>query len=506
MDTTSTTTEATETQNILNCFDAIYVDASSWMTTEMETFLQEAAPILRSSDKKLIMIADVQKELENCATLKYAAQTALRLREQYADIIHCEPGEAGTGTADGEFVRLFFFNHRKRNQLLITHDQQLTADIQNCCGLSADEREGTAVMTIWPDGDLITFAEMTRRKNYQARMRLAEMVGNSPLFIDSGTLAHENLAGFLDNIAEPMMAQDKQVQLVSNSITPELEPIVAACSESHPNLLQIVPTEPTLSETDALLGELYLNPANMGTERLILVTDDVARANELRTRRPKCDRFPYVDFMTINKYGFLSFLKLSDTAPTQQDKFRPRFTPYQQTSGPRTQDRKPSAFVPQLIGAIKNEDIDSMCAYIEKGANRRNGIITSLCQSKDSCLRVLIEKAEDNIEPATFEWWVCCYYSFENPAYLAENDEHYALLQMLVSKSAPLTDQHKAMTVLADRVSSPDGAHERLWNIIRLALRNGAPEAVYSHETGETLPEIARRQGNEDMLNFLQSR
>ena len=499
--------EAYEPQNELSRFDAIYVDASSWMAQEMESFLQQSAPYLRNSGKKLIMIAGVLKELENCATLKYAAQNALRIKEQYSDIIQTETDEPVGCTADSEFVRLFFFNHRKRTQLLITHDQQLTADIQNLCKLEADEATGTAVMTLWGDGSLITFTEMARRKTLQARQRLAEMVGNSPLYIDSTTLAHENFGSFIGNIAEPMLAQDKKVQLVSNSLTPELQSIVEACQSSQPELLAVTESDATLSETDALLGELYLNPANMGADRLILVTDDIARANELRLRRPKCDRFPYVDFMTINKYGFLSYLKLSDASATPADKQRPRQQNTSHSStAPHTSERKPAAFVPQLIGAIKSENIEGMWDYVLKGASLRNGIITSLCQKKDNCLRVLIERAQDNIEPGAFDWWVTCYNEFENPSYLDENEEHFTLLQQLIAKTANMQNSKEALSVLADRVSSAEGAHERLWCIIRLALLNGAPEAVYAQATNETLPEIARRQGNAEMLSFLQSR
>lgn len=495
--------EAFETHDVLSCFDAIYVDASSWMSQEMESFLQQSAPYLRNNGKKLIMIAGVLKELENCATLKYAAQNALRLKEQYSDIIQPETDAPVGSTADGEFVRIFFFNHRKRTQLLITHDQQLTSDIQNFCKLDADEATGTAVMTLWSDGSIITLAEMARRKAYQARLRLAEMVGSSPLYIDSSTLAHENFNSFISNIAEPMLAQDKKVQLVSNSITPELQSLVEATQAAQPELLLVAPTDATLSETDALLGELYLNPANMGADRLILVTDDVARANELRLRRPKCDRFPYVDFMTINKYGFLSYLKLSDASAATADKPRPRL---HSGAAMQSSERKPAAFVPQLIGAIKNGDIDSMWDYVLKGASLRNGIITALCQGRDNCLRVLIERAQDNIEPGAFEWWVTCYDKFENASYLDENEEHFTLLQQLIAKTTNMQNSKEALSVLADRVSSAEGAHERLWSIIRLALLNGAPEAVYSKATNETLPEIARRQGNTEMLTFLQSR
>ena len=117
--------EAFETHDVLSCFDAIYVDASSWMSQEMESFLQQSAPYLRNNGKKLIMIAGVLKELENCAALKYAAQNALRLKEQYSDIIQPETDAPVGSTADGEFVRIFFFNHR-RNPRRLHYGQQYT--------------------------------------------------------------------------------------------------------------------------------------------------------------------------------------------------------------------------------------------------------------------------------------------------------------------------------------------------------------------------------------------
>ena len=147
-----------------------------------------------------------------------------------------------------------------------------------------------------------------------------------------------------------------------------------------------------------------------------------------------------------------------------------------------------------------------MCYFLAKGANPRNGIITALCQEKDSCLRALLETTPGNIEAGALNWWVIDYNAFAEPDYLAHNDEHFALLCKLIEKSEPLTACQLMMMTLADRVGAPNAAHERLWHIIRLALQKGAPAAVYSRATGETLPEIARRQGNTEMLHFLQSR
>lgn len=507
------TTGATDSP--ITHYDYIYVDACSWMSAEMESFLQQVAPILRSCNRQLIMTGSVQRELENCAPLKYAAQTALQLKAQYTDIIRTEDTPSVGATADGEFVRLFFFNHRKRRQLLITHDQQLVADIQNICSISPDENPpSTAIMTLWSDGELITFSESTRRKEHIARMRLAEMVGNSPIYLDGSALMNELARHFLHNISYPMQSQDKQLGILANSLTPELRAMVAPLLSEHRELLREIPCDPTLTETDALLGELYLNPDHIEIDRLILVTDDVARANELRNRRPKCDKFPYIDFMTINKYGYLSYLKLSEPAaqPTPSRphtrQMQPRYHEknYRRNERNTTQERKPAAYVPQLIGAIKSGDVEVMRSYIAKGANLRNGIITSLCQEQNACLRALLEDSEGGIDPSCFDWWVNCYNSFEDPLYLEENDDHFELLCLLIKKSAPMHQLTEAMTTLAERLSEPEAAHDRLWTIIRLALRNGAPSAVYSHNSGETLPEIALRQGNEEMLRFLQSR
>ena len=503
MEVTPTETEL----HPLTHFDAVYIDACTWMAPEIETLLQQAAPALRSRGQQLIMTSGVLNELENCAPVKYAAQTALRIRERYLDYILTENTPIAANTADGEFVRLFFFNHRKRRQLLITHDQQLAADIQNICRCNEDEENPTAVMTLWSDGSLITFAEQARRKEQQARVRLEEMVGNSPLYIDSSTLCDEKLSDFLYNISIPMQAQEKAIRLVSNSLRPELQDTFTSARESYPGLLQVLDTDSTMSETDALLGALYLTPDNMDAERLILVTSDVARANDLRARRPKCDRFPYVDFMVINKYGFLSYLKLSEpTAPAGERKPPPPPLPRPKAIQQVPAERKPTAFIPQLIGAIKNDNIEDMCYFLAKGANPRNGIITALCQEKDSCLRALLETTPGNIEAGALNWWVIDYNAFAEPDYLAHNDEHFALLCKLIEKSEPLTACQLMMMTLADRVGAPNAAHERLWHIIRLALQKGAPAAVYSRATGETLPEIARRQGNTEMLHFLQSR
>jgi hypothetical protein len=42
-----------------------------------------------------------------------------------------------------------------------------------------------------------------------------------------------------------------------------------------------------------------------------------------------------------------------------------------------------------------------------------------------------------------------------------------------------------------------------LWSIIRKAIGKEAPSNVYSQDTGETLAEIAARQGNKEMVEFL---
>ncbi len=492
-------------KHLLTLFDAVYVDACTWMAPEIEIMLQQASSALRSHQQQLIMTAGVLSELENCAPVKYAAQTALRICERYQDCIRTEEGPPVANTADCEFVRLFFYNHRKRRQLLITHDQQLAADIQNICRNNDNEEMSTAVMTLWPDGSLITFAEMARRKEQQARVRLEEMVGNSPLYMDRSALCDEKLSDFLYNISLPMMAQEKAIRITGNSLLDELQDTLSAAQEEYPGLLQILDTDPTMSETDALLGELYLTPANMEIDRLILVTSDVDRANDLRARRPKCDRFPYVDFMTINKYGFLSYLKLSEIVP-QTNERRPRALPRPKQLQQTPSERKPTAYIPQLIGAIKNDDIEAMCSYLAKGANPRNGIITALCQSKDACLRTLLETTQGDIEAGAFDWWITEYNAFTSPDYLAHNNEHFTLLCSLIDKSESLATCQKAMMTLADRVSAPEAAHEQLWHIIRLALQKGAPAAVYSRTSGETLPEIATRQGNTGALAFLQAR
>lgn len=501
-------------------YDITYIDACTWMSDEMESFLNQAAPYLRQSSKKLTVTANVLSELQNCAPLKYAAQNALKLFKQHADLIHFECGEASNGTADGEFVRRFFFNHNRQRQLLITHDQQLAADIQNCCPHAGEGPcPTTAVMTLWQNGDLITFDCLQQRKDYRARVRLEEMTAETTIYLDSSALANVHLSALLEHLKAPLMAQEKKARVLSNSLSAELRTLTEPVLREYAPLLDIVMTDPALSETNALLGELYLQPENMGKNRLILVTDDVARANELRNRRPKCDRFPFIDFMTINKYGYLSYLKLS--APTATAHPLPpalQSTPYtfrQQaptrhaahSPAPRTMhERKSAAYVPQLIGAIKCGNLEAMNAYIAKGASLRNGIITALCQSKDDCLRELIEKADSGIAPECFAWWVTSYYSFTHPGYLAENELHFELLGQLISKSAPLTGQNQVMATLAELVSAPNAAHDRLWELIRLALGKGAPADVCAATSGESLLEIATRQGHTEMMQFLQQR
>lgn len=498
-------------------YDITYIDACTWMSDEMASFLNQAAPYIRQSSKKLTVTANVLSELQHCAALKYAAQNALQLFRRHADLIHIEDGEASDGTADSEFVRRFFFNHNKQRQLLITHDQQLAADIQNCCPHAGEGPiPTTAVMTLWQNGDLITFDCLQQRKDYRARVRLEEMTAKTTVYLDSSALANVHLPALLEHLRAPLMTQGKKARVLNNSLSPELRNLTKPVLEEYAPLLDIVMTDPALSETNALLGELYLQPENMGKNRLILVTDDVARANELRNRRPKCDRFPFIDFMTINKYGYLSYLKLSTPTvtahplppalPSTHYTFRQQYSPRHAAHSPTPRamhERKSAAYVPQLIGAIKSGNLQAMNTYIAKGASLRNGIITALCQNKDDCLRELIEKADSGIAPECFAWWVTSYYSFTHPGYLAENELHFELLCKLISKSAPLTGQNQVMATLAEQVSAPDTAHNQLWELIRLALSKDAPATICAATTGETLPEIATRQGNAEMVQFL---
>lgn len=503
METQEVMTEAAPIWEKLGGYDVIYVDACTWMAPEIGEFLQNVAPCLRQASRKLTVIPSVKKELDNCAPLKLVAQTALAYLEQYADVVDVQEGEESSGTADRQFLRLLLTGKYQYRQILITHDQQLAVDAENICLPS--EGDSTLILTIWPGGELISFAEMTRRKEAQARARLAEIVGNSPVYMDSSSLYNVNVERFLQNVAEPMSQQGKWVQLMRASLPAEENPDITAVLENNAELLHIVENNPQMSEVEALLGELYLSDANMDAERLILVTDDIARANELRTRRPKCDRFPFVDFMTINKYGFLSFLKLTDTPSGTASAAGParnvRFGTTPSVDWSST-EKKPSSFVPQLIGSIKNDDVESMCEYIDKGANLRNGIITSLCQNKNNCLRVLIERATE-IDASCFQWWVVKLYNFANASFLGEDEENYQLLLALMNKCGSMEYCRDAMDQLARLVSRPEAAHERLWNVIRLALEKGAPAHVYSPETGETLVEIAQRQQNEEMLAFL---
>lgn len=495
---------------MLTDYETIYVDACTWMSPEIGPFLQHAEPYMKAGNRKFLVSPSVYKELENCAVQKYAAKLALELIQKTPDLVEVEPGESTASTADRDFVRMFFRNNQKRRQLLITHDQQLAQDIQNCCCFWKGADEGaapTAVMTLWTGGQLISFEEMARLKEAQARARLKEMVGGRPVYLDSTALGNAQAAELLEHIAS-LQEPDTQVLVLQSSLLPEMEAITTPLLSDAAVSVQVQETDPSLSETAALFGELYLSEANADADRLILVTEDVARANELKNRRPRSDRFPFVDFMTINKYGFLSYLKLSDPGMPQQRQ-RPHFsTPggASFSSAALFQEKKPSSFVPQLIGAIKSEDIEAMCSYIERGANLRNGIITSLCQEKNNCLSVLIDKAKGDIDPTCFLWWVTSFYSFADPFYLDNDSEQYALLQRLIAKSAPMDGNREAMVQLARLVSLPAAAHERLWNIIKLAIGKGAPSDVFSSSTGETLLDIAERQKNRDMVEFLSSR
>lgn len=504
-------------------YETIYVDACTWMSPEIGLFLQNAAPYMKEKGRKFLVSPSVFRELENCATQKYTARAALELIQQNPELVTVEAGESNSSTADRDFVRMFFRYNNKRKQLLVTHDQQLAQDIQNSCNFWKGEGGGTpstAVMTLWTGGYLISFDEMSRLKEAQARARLKEMVGGRPVYLDSTALGNALAADLLAHIAS-LQEPDTRVLVLQNSLLPEMEAITTPLLSNAPVAVQVQETDTSLPETAALFGELYLCEENAEADRLVLVTDDVARANELKNRRPRSDRFPFVDFMTINKYGFLSYLKLSDPASTFQPRPRPHasapaqahsyaaptsYVPsYAGASPSALPEKKATSFVPQLIGAIKSEDIEAMCSYIEKGANLRNGIITSLCQNKNNCLSVLIDTAGPGIDPSCFSWWVTSFYSFADPYYLDNDSEQYALMKRLIAKSAPLDGARDAMVQLARIVSLQSAAHERLWNIIKLAIGKGAPSHVFSSSTGETLLEIAERQKNQPMVEFLSS-
>ena len=222
-------------------YDITYIDACTWMSDEMESFLNQAAPYLRQSSKKLTVTANVLSELQNCAPLKYAAQNALKLFKQHADLIHFECSEASDGTADSEFVRRFFFNHNKQRQLLITHDQQLAADIQNCCPHAGEGPcPTTAVMTLWQNGDLITFDCLQQRKDYRARVRLEEMTAETTIYLDSSALANVHLSALLEHLKAPLMAQEKKARVLSNSLSAELRTLTEPVLREYAPLLDIV--------------------------------------------------------------------------------------------------------------------------------------------------------------------------------------------------------------------------------------------------------------------------
>lgn len=501
-----------ESWQAISSYDFIYADACAWMAQEMERFLNAVSCGLREAQRRIILPACVRQELEKCAGEKYAARCALSLIDRYADLIEEDSTMPAVTTADRVFAQIFFRNHKKRRQLLITQDNQLALDIRNLCPVEAGETvsPSTSVMSLWSDGRPIDFAEVSRMREELARTRLEESVRTCPIYLDSTTLSSPAGAALLDNLREPMTRHGRKVMVLSTSLDPETEDMLHEYQEGESSMMQIIQADPSMSETDALLGELYLGDANMGVDRLILVTDDLARATELRDRRPRSDHFPQVDFMSANKYGFLSYMRMQRSAMRPE---RPTFGTRRETL-PRWERRlddeggarKTSSFVPQLIGAIKNDDIEGMCEYLDKGANVRNGIITALCNDKDDCLRVILEREKGEIEASCFRWWVVSFFSFSAPFYLRDNEEQYDLLTLLLEKSAPLGSARNAMVVLCRQVSYAQAAHEQLWTVIRMAIEKGAPVDVTSQETGETLLEIARRQGNKTMEAFLATR
>lgn len=501
-----------ESWEAIRSYDFIYADACAWMSQEMESFLHAVSGELNKAQRRIILPGCVRQELEKCAKEKYAARCALSLIDRYTAVIEEDASMPAVTTADRVFAQIFFRNHRKRRQLLITQDNQLALDIHNLCPVTKGEEASpsTCVLSLWSDGRPIDFAEVSRLREELARTRLDESVRTCPIYLDSTTLSSPAGAALLANLREPMARYGRKTMVLDTSLIPEAEDMLQEYLEGENPMVQVIPADPDMSETDALLGELYLGDFNMGVNRIILVTDDLARATELRDRRPRSDHFPQVDFMSANKYGFLSYMRMQrSTARPEQAAFgpgaprreaMPRWT---RLSDDESGARKASSFVPQLIGAIKNDDIESMCEYLDKGANVRNGIITALCNDKNDCLRVILERAKGEIEASCFRWWVVSFFSFSDPFYLKDNEEQYDLLTLLLEKSANLGSARNAMVVLCRQVSYAQAAHEQLWSVIRMAIGKGAPVDVTSQETGETLPEIARRQGNKSMEAFL---
>lgn len=510
--TSEETDIGTESWAAISSYDFIYADACAWMSQEMERFLNAVSRELSRTRRCIILPACVRQELEKCAEDKFAARCALSLIERYGSVIEEDSTMPAITTADRAFAQIFFRNHRKRRQLLITQDTQLALDIRNLCSLSEGEDASTCVMSLWFDGRPIDFAEVSRMREELARTRLDESVRTCPIYLDSSALSAPTGAVLLENLREPMARHGRKVHILSVSIGPETEDMLREYVEGDSPMMQVVEADADMSETDALLGELYLGDANMGVDRLILVTDDLARATELRDRRPRSDHFPQVDFMSVNKYGFLSYMRMSrperQTVVTASARccYKESFSSRERHFDDENGSRRNSSFVPQLIGAIKSDDIAAMCEYLDKGANIRNGIITALCNEKDDCLRVILEREKGEIEASCFRWWVVSFFSFSDPYYLRDNEEQYDLLTLLLEKSAPLGSARNAMMVLCKQVSFERAAHEQLWTIIRMAIEKGAPTDVCSLETGETLLEIARRQGNKTMEAFLQSR
>jgi len=144
-------TNAEYIEMMVNQNDIIYADASTLMDTALlNTFLEKAAPFLKSAGKQITIPRSVRAELlkhldsENDEK-RVKAELASQILGEYKDLFLVPGGsldddEIACAFADAEVLGTLIANRRGHRQLLIANDRDLTRDafelndLQSCHG------------------------------------------------------------------------------------------------------------------------------------------------------------------------------------------------------------------------------------------------------------------------------------------------------------------------------------------------------------------------------------
>lgn len=322
--------------------------------------------------------------------------------------------------------------------LIITADRYTLNQLQH---RNPQESDST-VMMLNERGQLESSAALAREAS---RAKLRELLKNR-VFLHSSSFKRAEFDLFIKNAMEE--TDERPVFTAISSYAPE-----DVCKRYQDAIMCVdVPSE---SEANALAAEIFFS-FDLSGGNCIVVLDDEETARYLLEQRRACGISINLMLFIINKYGYLSLLNL--TSP----------------------DRKPTAFIPQLIHAIRQGDVDAICNLLEMGAPIRNAIITALCQNRDDVLNIIMDKVEDlsPLPSSIIRWWICDFSEMKCQDYPQRLPQHFDCLNKVVDCTELLTEEITMMTGLCRRLAEwqqQGEVHPSWWDLINQLRRKGAP-------------------------------